>query len=451
VTAGAGSVTNADVTEVVVTCTINHYSVGGTMAGLVSGGSMTLRNNGGVAMAVSANGSFTFPTQVASGQPYAVTVATNPTTPVSQTCMVTSGAGVVADRDVTSVQVTCKTDAFLIGGAVSGLTGTGLVLQDNGGDDLAIARDGAFTFPTRVESGATYNVTVRSQPSGQACTVTSGTGTVGAADVLGVRVACVQGWSTSLFPITVPGGSGWGDLALDNHADLLAAAASPARAVVRVNHTTGAQTTVATGIGTSGNLLGVAYRTANDTIYTSTDDGKIFAVTATGTVTQVSTVTGSLNAITIAPPGFGSFEGFIIGVTQSGVVVGVNPANGTVSTIAQMAGAASDLAFAPDGTLYISGGATVRMVTAGGVVTPFVSGLGSADGITISPDGARMFIADSGTQTARQVTIPGAVVTTVGAAGVNPGTFVGGILAAPGNTLILLTGSGTMTLVAFPY
>jgi hypothetical protein len=36
---------------------------------------------------------------------------------------------------------------YTIGGAVSGLgTATGLVLQNNGGDDLPIAGDGPFTF-----------------------------------------------------------------------------------------------------------------------------------------------------------------------------------------------------------------------------------------------------------------------------------------------------------------
>lgn len=56
-------------------------------------------------------------------------------------------------------------------------------------------------------------------------------------------------------------------------------------------------------------------------------------------------------------------------------------------------------------------------------MTPFITSLGSADGITITPDGARMLIADSGTDTVRQVTIPGAVVTTLGPAPINGGTF----------------------------
>jgi hypothetical protein len=447
VSAGAATVTSADVANVAVTCTTNVFTIGGTLSGLAAGNAITLRNNGGGDLVRSANGSFTFPAPVASGQPYAVTVV-NPTSPISQTCTVTSGAGLVIGSDVTDIQVTCTTNTFTIGGTVSRLTGTGFVLRDNGGDDLAIASNGTFTFPTPVASGATYSITIRTQPTGQTCTVTSGTGTMGASNVTSVEVTCV------LFPIVVPGSNfGVGALALDNNGDLLVAVANPARAIVRVNHLTGVQTTVATGI-TVNTLFGIAYRAANDMIYATTDNsGQIFAVTPAGTVTLLTTVGTWINAITIAPPSFGSFGGFLICATLSGSVIAVNPADGALTTITSAAGAASDLAFAPDGTLYISGGATVRTVTAAGVVTPFASGFTSVNGITITPDGARMFVTDSGTDTVRQVTIPGAVVTAFAPALLfdYPGPVIVGILAAPGNTLIVMTGQGSLTLRAFPY
>lgn len=56
---------------------------------------------------------------------------------------------------------------FTVGGTVSGLVGTGLVLQNNGGDDLALSADGPFTFATVVGNGAAYAVTVK--PVGWAC------------------------------------------------------------------------------------------------------------------------------------------------------------------------------------------------------------------------------------------------------------------------------------------
>src|SRR5262249_33073756 len=44
---------------------------------------------------------------------------------------------------------------YSVGGTVSGLSGT-VVLQDNGGDDLSVTANGAFTFATRLANGAVY-------------------------------------------------------------------------------------------------------------------------------------------------------------------------------------------------------------------------------------------------------------------------------------------------------
>ena len=69
------------------------------------------------------------------------------------------------------------------------LTGT-VVLQDNGGDNLTVTANGSFTFATPVTDGGSYAVTVKTQPSGQTCTVASGSGTVSGANVTSVAVTC---------------------------------------------------------------------------------------------------------------------------------------------------------------------------------------------------------------------------------------------------------------------
>jgi hypothetical protein len=347
--------------------------------------------------------------------------------------------------------VTCVTNTFTVGGTVNGLTSTGLVLQNNGGDDLAITANGTFVFPTRIASGTTFNVTIRTQPTGAPCTVARGAGTVTTSNITEVQITCGT-WSTSLFPIAVPGTTyGLGDLALDGNGDLLVTA-NPARAIVRINRQTGAQTTIATGLGVATDfLLGVTYRAANDMIYVNTAD-RIFTVTPGGVVSSLAAFpSGDLIGMALAPQSFGSFGGYIIGVTFGSNVIAVHPITGAITTITAVAGPGSDLAFAPDDTLYISGGGSVRKVTAGGTVTGFASGLGSADGIAITPDGTRMFIADSGTDTVRQITIPGGVVTTFATADIDDGVGVGGILAAPGNTLIVMTGETGLTLRGFTY
>src|SRR5512146_2891904 len=81
---------------------------------------------------------------------------------------------------------------FTVGGTVTGLLGTGLVLQNSLGDDLAVTANGAFTFPTALSSGAAYAVTVKTQPTSpsQNCTVTNGAGTVASSDVTDVAISC---------------------------------------------------------------------------------------------------------------------------------------------------------------------------------------------------------------------------------------------------------------------
>ena len=66
------------------------------------------------------------------------------------------------------------------------------MLQDNGGDDLSVSGNGSFTFGTAVADGAGYDVTVKTNPSGQSCTVSNGSGTVAAANVTSVAVSCTS-------------------------------------------------------------------------------------------------------------------------------------------------------------------------------------------------------------------------------------------------------------------
>jgi hypothetical protein len=207
VTDGAGSVAGANVTTVTVNCVTNIYTVGGSVAGL-TGNSVVLQNNAGDNLTVSANGMFSFATPVNSGAPYAVTVLTHPASP-PLTCVVASGAGTVGGGNVTHVAVTCATPAYAIGGNVSGLAGSGLVLRNNGGDDKAISANGSFTFATPVVLGGTYNVTIATQPSSptQTCSVTNGTGTVGG-NVGNVAITCVTNSYTIGGSVSGLAGSG---------------------------------------------------------------------------------------------------------------------------------------------------------------------------------------------------------------------------------------------------
>jgi hypothetical protein len=174
------------------------YSVGGTVSGLT--GTVILQNNAGDDLSLSSNGSFIFATEMADSSAYAVTVSTQPT---GQTCTVTNGSGTIAAADVTDVVVTCVTDViptYSVGGTVSGLTGT-VILQNNAADDLSLSSNGSFTFATELADSSAYAVTISTQPTGQTCTVTNGSGTIAAADVTDVGVACVN---DTVPPVTPP-------------------------------------------------------------------------------------------------------------------------------------------------------------------------------------------------------------------------------------------------------
>ena len=146
-----------------------------------------LRDNGGDDLTVSANGSFNFATKLAGGAAYDVTVKTNPS---GQSCSVANGSGTIGSADVSNVAVSCaNTPTYAVGGSVSFLSGT-VVLQDNGGDDLSVSTNGPFNFATKLAGGAAYNVTVKTNPSGQSCSVANGSGTIAAADVSNVAVTC---------------------------------------------------------------------------------------------------------------------------------------------------------------------------------------------------------------------------------------------------------------------
>jgi len=84
-----------------------------------------------------------------------------------------------------------------MGGTISGLTSGALVLQNNSTDALTIvanANSSTFVFATPMVIGATYAVTVATQPTGFICSVTNGSGTVVSSIVTSVVVTCVANW-----------------------------------------------------------------------------------------------------------------------------------------------------------------------------------------------------------------------------------------------------------------
>ncbi len=165
---------------------VTSFLVGGALNGL-NGGSVVLANNGGDLLSLSQNGNFAFATAQDNGAAYLVTVAQQPT---SQSCSVDAASGNIRGADINSVQVTCR-PAYDVGGTVAGL-GTGTLTLQNGNTQISVTAANQNFVIANLPSGTPYAVTVQSQPIGQDCELTngSGSGTVGDAVVDTISVQC---------------------------------------------------------------------------------------------------------------------------------------------------------------------------------------------------------------------------------------------------------------------
>jgi large repetitive protein len=184
---GTGTAHSGVATNISVTCGPGS-TVGGTLSGLATGASVTLENNGGDVLPLSANGVFGFPTALVAGNPYAVTVSQQPT---NQHCVVTNGTGTATSSDVTNVAVTCGLDAYNITVAVISPGGNAtLTVLLNGTDQISLTADGTANFNTAIADGAPYSVVIATQPAGLTCTLSSNAvGTINGSDVT-VTVTC---------------------------------------------------------------------------------------------------------------------------------------------------------------------------------------------------------------------------------------------------------------------
>ena len=396
-------VASASVTNVAVTCAPAAFAIGGVIAGLTSGG-LTLGNGNDVIAVAAGALSFAFPTPVASGGGYAVNVVTQP---AGLSCSLAGGTGTVGTAAVNAVQMTCSPQAFTVGGTVAGLSGTGLVLG-NGGDTVRPAAGATtFVFPTAVAFGATYSVTVQTQPAGQTCTV-AGTfpASIGSSNVTSVAVSCS---TTSTYTL------------------------------VAGQETCPAQTIV-DGTGAAASLnpqpTGAALDSAGN--YYTFDGGRVRKVTPAGVVT---TLAGGA-------PGAGPTA------EQDGT--GSAAVFGNVNTRVALAGVAVD----GSGNVFVADWTAIRKVTPAGVVTTFaggtaggfVDGTGNAarflqaSGLAFDTAG-NLLVVDGGNSAIRRITPAGAVSTLAQAgAGFVAGAATNGTALVIGSDLggIAVTAAGTM-------
>ena len=191
----AGIVSDADITNIVINCSIvdsnvDSFNVGGTLTGLESG-TVTLANKGQDIMEVNSNGSFTFSQKLTTGSSYNVTVIGQPG---GLSCEVENGLGTIADFAISNIVIICQVvaveNSFVTGGILTGLESGLVSLANNGHDILALNSNGAFSFSQKLTTGSAYNVTVISQPEDQVCEVENGLGTMADFAINNIIVSC---------------------------------------------------------------------------------------------------------------------------------------------------------------------------------------------------------------------------------------------------------------------
>ncbi|MFZ0499500.1 MAG: SMP-30/gluconolactonase/LRE family protein, partial [Steroidobacteraceae bacterium] len=345
------------------------YTIGGTISGLAASG-LTLDDNGGNTLTVASGATtFTFSTALASGTAYAVTVASQPT---GETCTVSSGTG-TATANVTSVAISCAA-TYTIGGTVTDLTELGLTLDNNGGNTLTVASGATtFTFATAVTSGAAYDVTVATQPLGESCTATANTGTA-SANVTSVAVACADsGVAVGTFAGSPPGAGGAAGTAGNANGTGTAATFSAPAGVA---------------VDSAGNVYVAEY--SNNDIRKITPNGVVTLFAGSSTATQ-GDANGTGNAASFWNP-----TG--VAVDSTGNVYVADESNNQIRKIT------------PDGAVTVFAGSPSGAIgSSDGIGT--AASFSAPNGIAIDSSG-NLWVTDSANNEIREITTPGASVST---------------------------------------
>lgn len=167
------------------------FGINGTISGVAYPG-LVLTSNGTDALPIAVGATtYSFPGSLEYGDPYDVTIKTNPP---HQTCQSDpqTRAGTAGRTAAINVAVQCALNEFSIGGKITGLTTEGLVITNGTtGGTVTVVKDATvFAFAIPVAYGQSYGVTVLTQPKGQTCTVANGVGIMGDAKVENIQITC---------------------------------------------------------------------------------------------------------------------------------------------------------------------------------------------------------------------------------------------------------------------
>ena len=312
---------------------------------------------------------------------------------------------------------------FNLSGSLSGLrTGLQVSIANGAGAPVAFSANGSQTFASNVPGTATYSLAISTQPVGQICSISNGSGTIAGVSVSNVAVSCADslnllagGGSSNSNPDGTGASASFlnprqivsdaaGNLFVTDQSNHIVRKITPAGVVTTI---AGSPTIPGTtdGTGTLARFTNPSGLTIDTTgnLYVSSDDNVVRKI---DTNLVVSSIAGSTNTIFFRD-GTGTFASF------SGL---------------------ANFAFGPDGNIYAASSQhhVIRKITPQGVATTFVGsptvsgfadGAGSAalfnlpQGVAFDTQG-NLYVAETGSPRIRKVT-PAGVVSTMAGSGVS--------------------------------
>lgn len=192
-----GTMNSSGVNNVQVTCANLAYTLGGSISGLSTSG-LRLKNGSETLDISSSSINYVFQTSVAYGGSYQIEIARQPT---GQTCSISSGSGSMGTANVTAANLSCSTNTYSVGGAITGLTKAGLRIT-NGSETIQIsANSTSYQFANKLAHGTNLNVVATNSPEGFSCVIQNSSVSALSNNISNANVNCSYIPLTYIFPI----------------------------------------------------------------------------------------------------------------------------------------------------------------------------------------------------------------------------------------------------------
>ncbi|WP_219132475.1 hypothetical protein [Janthinobacterium sp. UMAB-60] len=181
-------------------CAVTLAACGGSGGNLYLSGQVSslakdgliLLNNGESLPVPAGQASFVFTKLLKTDERYDISIAQQPKGAV---CTITNGSGKATSYSVSTAVVNCTTNTYPLSGTITGLTANNLQLVNGSNDSISpLAGSSSFTF-RQVADGASYNISVKSNPDGLICKF-QGSGSADGHDTIGTMGSSATNTST---------------------------------------------------------------------------------------------------------------------------------------------------------------------------------------------------------------------------------------------------------------